>query len=278
MTNGYQNGYSAHLERYESKFTIPLHMIDPVSDFASIYCSLDRYSEQTEDTFYRVNNLYFDSPNFLFLRRRLANCENRFNMRIRSYSDTSPLPCFLEIKQRKDSAIKKIRAIVVEKDWHRMFDDPDYEWVEGDHVRSTTATNKGLFLKLAREYHATPKVLTQYRRRAFVSDVDGYARVTLDIDLRYQPEEGYNLIPDNRKMVSCDHSTLFDPGCSVILELKCYAKHVPLWMLDLIRHFDLRRRSFSKYVTGITGVLGLYGYDTSFRQTPFASQIPIGGR
>jgi len=269
MTSEYQNHYNPPQERYESKFVIPTHMIEPVSDFASIYCSLDKYSKQCKDTFYRVNNLYFDSPNFLFLKKRLANCENRFNMRIRSYSDTLPLPCFLEIKQRKESVVRKMRAIVVEKDWHRMFNDPDYEWMEGHQSRSIFTSNKSLFLQLACEYNATPKVLTQYRRRAFVSDVDDYARVTLDIDLRYHPEEDYNLIPDERNMVSYDDSTLFDPGCSVILELKCYSKHVPLWMIDLIRHFDLRRRSFSKYVTGIAGVLNLYNYDKSFRQTTF---------
>jgi hypothetical protein len=271
MTSGYQSHYTTPLERYESKFVIPTHMIDPVSDFASIYCSLDKYSKQSKDTFYRVNNLYFDSPDYLFLKRRLANCENRFNMRIRSYSDTSPLPCFLEIKQRKDNGIKKIRAMVVEKDWHRMFDDPDYEWVGEDDSPSISASNRSLFLKLSCEYNATPKVLTQYRRRAFQSDVDGYARVTLDVDLRYRPEEDYNLVPGNGRMVPYDNSTIFDPGCSVILELKCYSKYVPLWMIDLIRHFDLRRRSFSKYVTGIAGVLDLHSYDTSFRQTPLTS-------
>lgn len=188
-------------------------------------------------------------------------------MRIRSYSDYSEIPCFLEIKQRKATVIRKIRAIVLDKNWHRMFDDPCY--MVGGKNNPILSSNKSLFLKLAHSYNAEPKVLTQYRRKAYVSDVDGYARLTLDIDLRYRPEKGYNLIPGENRMVSCDNSSIFDSGCSVILELKCYAKQVPLRMIDLIRHFNLRRRSFSKYVTGITEVLNLYKYDKSFRQTTF---------
>jgi hypothetical protein len=50
--------------------------------------------------------------------------------------------------------------------------------------------------------------------------------------------------------------TCFDPGCSVILELKCHASTVPFWMLDLVRRFELRRRSFSKYLNGAQALFG----------------------
>jgi len=90
--------------------------------------------------------------------------------------------------------------------------------------------------------------------------VDEYGRVTFDTDLRYQAETGYHLSPDEEKMTPSDDETIFDPGCSVVLELKCYCMHVPLWMIDLIRYFNLTRRSFSKYVTGVKNVLHLFDY------------------
>ncbi len=127
--------------------------------------------------------------------------------------------------------------------------------------------NKVLFFRMACAHSAAPKVLSQYMRKAYVSDVDDYARVTFDIDLRYQSPEGYSLVPDEDKMVPLDHDGIFEPGCSVVLELKCNTTLVPLWMVDLIRCFDLRRRSFSKYVTGVRNVLNRYSYDLSFRQT-----------
>jgi len=267
MTHRRQKHYPAPLlQRYESKFTIPEHMIGPISDFASVYCRLDRYSQRTDDTFYRVNNLYFDTPDYLFLKRRLDGCETRFNLRIRTYDDTSTCPCFLEIKQKNVNIIKKYRARVYDEDWHRMFEVPGYKLHKEKGYKATS--HKTLFFKTAYSYHAGPKVLTQYRRKAYVSNVDDYARITFDRDLRYQVEEGYNLMPDESKMVPLDHETLFDPGAGVVLELKCYTTQVPLWMIDLIRRFDLRRRSFSKYVTGVVNVLNMFGYAPSVRQSP----------
>ncbi|MBW1900357.1 MAG: polyphosphate polymerase domain-containing protein [Deltaproteobacteria bacterium] len=265
MRRGRQEVTPPVLERYESKFVIPQQLIGPISDFASVYCSLDKYSESAKDNFYRSNNLYFDTPNFLFLmRRKNGNCENRFNMRIRTYSDHSSLPCFFEIKQRNVNVIKKYRAVVHDEDWPRMFEDPGYELDKEKGFE--TDSNKSLFFRMAYTYNATPKVLSQYLRKAYVSDVDDYARITFDVALRYQAAEGLKLTPDEKKMVPLDNETLFDPGCNVVLELKCYTSYVPLWMIDLVRYFDLRRTSFSKYVTGVDNVISRYMFDSAIRQ------------
>ena len=95
----------ALLERYELKFVIPEHMVDHISDFASVYCHPDRHSEQSPDGYYCVYSLYFDSPDFLFLRNRLEKVANRFNMRVRTYDKESGTPCFLEVKQKRDGII-----------------------------------------------------------------------------------------------------------------------------------------------------------------------------
>lgn len=252
------------LDRYEAKYTIPECMVDPISEFASVYCALDRYSDMTEDKFYGVNSLYFDTPNYLFLHNRIDGSENRFNMRIRSYGDTPQMPYFFEIKQKKSNIIRKYRARVDNTMWRRMFENMDFA-TEGDNA---DADNWNLFLRLAHSHIATPKVLTQYRRKAYISEVDDYARVTFDKSLRYQPEDGYNLVPDENRMVSTDNETLFDPGCSVVLELKCYCTQVPLWMIDLIGYFDLKKRSFSKYMIGVTEVLNLFRHDGGSTRMP----------
>ena len=126
-----------------------------------------------------------------------------------------------------------------------------------------------LFERLVYSYDASPVVLTQYLRKAWISEVDDYARVTFDIDLRFRPENAYNPVPGENDMVSCDHSLIFDPECSVILELKCYTTSVPVWMLDLIRLFNLKRNSFSKYAAGASELLGLYQYDPGLRAASY---------
>lgn len=248
------------LNRYELKYVIPMYLINDISDFISPYCSLDRYSEASEDYFYGVNNLYFDSPYYLFLRNRLLGCENRFNMRVRSYGDTPQLPFFLEVKQKKVDIVRKFRGRVYEKNWYEMLYDPDFQ--SQKIPNSKEKKNRALFQTLAHTYNAEPKVLTQYRRKAYVADYEEYARVTFDIELRYMKEDRFNLVPEENKMIAYDVSTYYDPGCNVILELKCYASHVPLWMVDLIRKFNLRRRSFSKYTTGVRQVIENFTFDT----------------
>lgn len=275
MKHIFQEAGSSVRQRYELKFVIPKEMIEPISSFISVYCSPDKHSLNACNGFYRVNNLYFDTPNFLFLMRRLDGCENRFNMRIRSYTDSSELPCFLEVKQKHGDIINKYRAPLHHENWQKLFEDPNYKlYKENDY---TPTSFKTLFFKLAYTYNATPKMLSQYWRKAYVSNVNEYARVTFDTDLRYQPAEDYSLIPDEDRMVPLDNETLFDPECNVIMELKCYSTLVPLWMIDLIRYFNLQRCSFSKYAAGITGVLQLFTYDYGVRQTsiPFTNKFII---
>lgn len=249
--------WSQSIERYESKFTIPFALVEPISDFLSIYCRLDTYSERSPDGFYRVNSLYLDSPRLHFLRKRLDVCDNRFNLRIRSYGEKPEPPYFLEIKQKKVNVVRKYRAAVTGEDWPQCFEST--AWSESEEGNGRT--NRTLFLKLVHTYDAAPKVLTQYWRKAYVSEIDKYARATFDVALRYHPEEEYTVHPQEETMIPLDNVTLFDPGCDTILELKCNTKQVPLWMIDLVRHFDLRRRSFSKYVISVTEALCLFHYD-----------------
>jgi len=263
MNTGRPNHSPNLLERYELKFVIPDDMIEPISDFCSIYCRPDKYSEKSQGGFYTVNSLYFDTPHYLFLSKRIVGSENRFNMRVRTYGDRA-VPCFLEIKQKRVDIVRKYRARVDDDGWYQMFEIPGYAPNRGENTIDTS--NMNLFYRLAHTHNAGPVVLTQYRRRAYVSQVDDYARVTIDKDLKYQPAEGYKLIPDGEQATNYDNSTVFDPECNVIVEMKCDSVRVPYWMIDMIRNFNLQRRSFSKYVFSITEILNQYHYDTSYRQ------------
>ena len=243
------------MERYELKYTIPPSLIRPISDFVAVYCKQDPHSQASATGFYRVNNLYLDSPGYLFMRMRREGAENRFNVRIRSYGDDPQLPFFLEIKQKLNQVIRKYRARVTDPDWHFAYTQPGHQRREPD-PDAWEARTRERFERVIYTYNAEPKIFTQYRRLAWVSDVDAYARVTFDVNLRYMAADGYHPIPREADLIPCDPETSFDPGCSVILELKCHASAVPFWMLDLIRCFELRRRSFSKYLNGAQALFG----------------------
>jgi SPX domain protein involved in polyphosphate accumulation len=237
------------LERHELKYIIPYTYVEPISRFIAPYCQLDYYSELADNSFYNVNSLYFDTHNLEFLQKRLYGAYSRMNMRVRTYGDGTKAPYFMEIKHKKGAIVKKYRATANEDEWPYILTDPGYQIP--DNEQGKNLANKKLFLRLATAYAIEPKILTCYRRRAFFSTVDEYARVTMDIDLQCHQEEQYNIVVGN-KMCNYDNETIYAnntfTNANVILELKSNVGAVPVWMLDLIQSFNLIQEGFSKYL------------------------------
>ncbi len=247
--------FISKIDRYELKYIIPFEIVEPMTDYLMNYCVLDDYSKSAENFFYPVNSLYYDTPNYTFLTNRLYTKNPRFNMRARAYGDNPIPPYFLEIKYKDANSVNKYRCKIDDQEWPRMFTDMEYRThLQGEE---SEMKNKELFYVTALKYAATPKIFTQYRRRAFVSEVDEYVRVTMDINMCCYLEDNYILQPDPKKLTPYDNELVYvresnrPMGSSVILELKCYPHQVPLWMIDMIRHFQLTRTSFSKYAMSI---------------------------
>jgi len=243
------------LERYELKYLIPSSFVEPISQFIEPYCQLDFHSSNTHDLFYEVNSLYFDTRECEFLEQRLYGKHSRFNMRVRTYAGGEP-PYFLEIKHKTGSSVKKYRATASAAEWPAIITDPMYRIPDSDN--EVEKCNKTLFMRLAHSYSIEPKVFTQYRRRAFFSTVDSYARVTMDRNMKYrtQKDDGiiknpYNMIPD-KSLTNYDDETIYAINtfseANVVLELKCNIGRVPMWMIDLIQYFQLKQVGFSKYL------------------------------
>src|SRR5690606_20743127 len=69
-------------------------------------------------------------------------------------------------------------------------------------------------------YQANPVVFTKYRRKAFFSTIDDYARVTFDKDLCFIPRDTYSF-ERSKDMMPYDNPNYFRQDTNVILELKC---------------------------------------------------------
>jgi len=243
------------LERHELKYLVPLSLVEPISQFIAPYCQLDYYSTNAFESFYQVNSLYFDTRDCQFFEQRLYGKASRFNMRVRTYA-SGEAPYFLEIKHKRGSSVKKYRATISEHEWPGILTDPNYRIPKTDSL--VEKRNKELFMRLAHSYSIEPKIYTQYQRRAFFSTVDDYARVTMDKNMKYRPQEDnslskkpYSLQPDD-SLTNYDDETIYANNtysdASVVLELKSNIGQVPMWMLDLIQHFQLKQVGFSKYL------------------------------
>lgn len=230
------------LERYELKYLIPYAMVAPISRYVEAFCEMDYYSQISPDQFYTINSLYFETPTYHFMRMK-ENLTGKYSLRVRSYGDRPKPPVYFETKEKIGDFSRKRRGRVPSEDWADLFLNPGKDLgfdAEADaHLQ--------YFLSMVHQYGAAPMILTQYRRKAYLSTIDDYARVTFDRSMRYREETGYNVVPTEGSMLNYDHPDTFGvPGANVVLELKCERK-VPMWIVDLIKRFNLVRGGFSKF-------------------------------
>ncbi|MBK8804399.1 MAG: polyphosphate polymerase domain-containing protein [Fibrobacteres bacterium] len=234
------------LERYELKYHVPIGMEPALDQYLRHWCVLDPHSEKSPDGFYPISSLYLDSPTYTLLRTGCLKPDGRFNTRIRAYGDhpERSKDWHFEIKEKSHDQVTKYRGVLKGLPPESMWDDPDLalrgaSGEDGENLRK--------FLHRILSYNLSPFVLTQYRRKAWFGTADAYARVTLDVGMRWREERGFDFSAAEREMRPSDLPERFDPGCNAVLEVKCARQQVPLWMLDMIRQFGLVRSGFSKF-------------------------------
>lgn len=237
-----------NLVRHEIKIQIPESLVNPISDFLNLYCLLDSYSAKSSDNFYMINSLYLDNDNMLLLEKKRSDVAKRYSLRIRSYGEEPKFPAFMEIKNKYDRFVHKQRAAINSWDTINYIKDGVCDLNNQDikHPYIRDACYKILRLGLK------PKIMTQYRRKAYFGIHEPYARVTFDRELKCYTETEYNIFPDQSKFQNYDHYEQFlTQNESVVLELKCDVK-VPSWFFDLINIFELKHSHFSKYDSSYT--------------------------
>lgn len=248
-----QTGFT-RLERYELKYHVPTTFLPQLEAFLLPWCELDPACEKRRDGFYWISSLYLDSPQHTFLKWGRYKPEGRFNMRVRAYGDhpEDSESWHFELKEKSCDQVTKLRGVLRGADPRQLWDDPDsvFRKAKGEDL-----VNLRKFYLRAMTYNATPFILTQYRRKAWFGTMEDYARVTFDIGMRWREEQGFDFSVDPRQMRPSDLPERFDPGCNAVLELKCTREHIPIWMMDLIRRFDLVRSGFSKFESAGRGLL-----------------------
>lgn len=233
-------------DRYELKYHVPVSLVAEISDYIAGFCELDYFSGISPDGFYPIHNLYLDTPSFQFFKNAIVGQDGRFNMRVRTYGEEENSSFYLEVKKKSGGFVKKTRAKVNGSDWFRMLDAGSMPQAPTEIVTKDYAYD---FAYQALSHQARPVVFTRYRRKAFFSTIDDYARVTFDRDLRFSERTSYTF-DRPRDMQAYDNPNYFDPDTNVVLELKCEAR-VPFWIIDLIRTFNLQRSGFSKFVYAV---------------------------
>jgi len=229
--------------RFELKYVVGESCARGVRDFALSYLVPDEHSTPENNYEYPVHSLYLDSASLTLCRATLHGLKNRFKLRIRYYDDSPDSPAFLEVKRRQNDVILKQRVAVRRGSIPRVVAG---HWpVPADIIDQSPRGMSALqeFTHLRTLLMAEGQAIVSYTREAYVTANDNTVRLTLDRRLRGYRCNGQGCLARSGVPVEPDVG-------GVILELK-FTDRFPIWMRELVRAFNLERRSVAKYVACI---------------------------
>jgi hypothetical protein len=235
--------------RFEQKYIISEEMAVQIRDYVSSWLELDEHGTGRPNYSYPVHSLYLDSDDLKLYWGTINGDKNRFKLRLRFYDDNPDAPVFLEIKQRMNKCYTKKRAAGRRDGVDQLLagqkPEPSHlTWQDPEYLSAL----KG-FCELMRALHARPKVHVGYFREAYMPRDDNSARLTMDRQVRGEPELKVQL-----------STTMLNPtfvwGQDVVLELK-FIDRFPDKFRDLVRIFGLRQCGAAKYVDAVA-TLGEY--------------------
>ena len=249
-------------QRFELKYVISEELALSVRDFVASYLEIDEFGATLQNLSYPVHSLYLDSPDMKLYKATINGDKNRFKLRLRFYENRSDAPVFFEIKRRMNNTIAKQRGGVRRDAVDGLLTGqlPAPEHLISKEPKQLVALQN--FCRLVSNLEAKPKAHIAYLREAWISRYDNSVRVTMDREVRCDPEPTARLSTDLIRPI-----TVF--GTKVILELK-FTNRFPDWFKDLVRVFGLMQCGAAKYVDGVT----LLGEDVVTRAFAFDDLPP----
>lgn len=250
MFGGQRQAQRDLVTRYESKYIIPRSLIPQIRKFIEPFCMPDPYGHGAIPE-YTITTLQLDDPYYSLHEAKVREALTRFKLRVRTYGAIGSAPVFAEVKAKLEQTIVKSRAAIPFNLWSKelLFDvkvPPCFKSVrqEVDFLQ---------FKRLVWELGARPVLLVRYRRESYVGVVDQYARVTFDHKLEYQMTNSWTDFGRSgewRKMDSTEAQGFGLSYSGVVLEVKTLS-HTPVWVMDLVQRFQLRKSGNCKYSTAL---------------------------
>jgi hypothetical protein len=230
--------------RRELKFIIRTDQMQPFLD--DIMPFLKRDANTGKAKFYRNNSLYYDTEDYQAYWQKLEGLKHRRKLRIRVYGDhvlNLADECFVEIKERIESAVRKRRIIIPYKDARILCSkghiDPRLVSEEDRPVVDEIA-------HLVLLFRLQPACILRYDRMAFNGhpDYDPSLRITLDTNCRAR-------IHDIDFSTSTPEEMKFFLSPQLcILEITADDR-VPYWLVQKLHQHQFMLRRISKYCTAL---------------------------
>lgn len=221
-------------KRYEFKYMISTEQKDKVLSAMSQYMQPDKYGRGI------VRNIYFDTDNYLLIRRSIEKPAYKEKLRIRSYGKTdTDDKVFVELKKKYKSVAYKRRMVLPQNE--------AMAWVCGKNDCSKSSQIKNEIDYFINFYKTLrPAVFLSYEREAYAARDGSDFRVTFDENILCRQ--------DDLSLCSEVYGTpILQSGMS-IMEIKC-SGGIPLWMTELLSRERIFKTPFSKYGTAYKNLI-----------------------
>jgi len=225
--------YQAIFRRYEIKYMLTLSQKAAVLKAMESYMALDQYGRTT------IRNIYFDTDDYLLIRRSIEKPAYKEKLRIRSYHKAQAnSPVYVELKKKYDSVVYKRRLSLPEQQ--------AMDWISGiaDGPNNQISSEIKYFCQYYQNLH--PAVFLSYEREAYFSKDGGDFRVTFDDNILCRQVD-LSLKSD------VWGTPLLEQG-KVLMEIKC-SGGIPMWMVHVLSEQKIFKTSFSKYGTAYKSMI-----------------------
>lgn len=217
--------YQAIFKRYEIKFLISKAQAEDLKQVMGAYMRADKHGNSN------ICNLYFDTPDFLLIRRSIEKPIYKEKLRLRSYGKaTADSEVFPELKKKYKGVVYKRRL--------EMPESKAMACLTGKLSLPDTQIGKEIAYCFTRYPNLAPRVFLSYEREAFYDKTNGDFRMTLDKNILWR---NYDL-----SLCSGIYGTPILDSDKVLLEVKTSGA-IPLWLTGWLAENKIYKTSFSKY-------------------------------
>lgn len=208
---------ASKFERTEIKYLVPKTILNNF---------MEEIKKEVNDKIenYTICNIYYDTDDYLLIRRSIEKPVYKEKLRIRTYGiPNDDDKVFIEIKKKFKSTVYKRRTDIkyIDFNYNNLHTD---DTQIGREIEYFSKFYKGI----------KPKVYISYSRVAFNNKE---VRISFDDNIMYRTTDL------NLKSGTYGTSLLND---AVIMEIKINSS-IPLWLTKLLTDFKIYKTSFSKY-------------------------------
>lgn len=214
-------------QRHEIKYMISTKQLAEIKETLKEYMNADVHGKNT------LCSLYYDTPDFLLIRRSIEKPVYKEKLRIRSYGVATPdTTVFVELKKKYKSVVYKRRIGLPEKE--------AMEYLSFQTLPNQNQISKEINYALDYYKQLAPSMLLSYEREAFYAKDNHEFRVTFDTNVLWRD---YDL-----SLTKGIYGTPILAPDQVLMEIKT-GDSIPLWMVALLSRLKIYKTSFSKYGT-----------------------------